>query len=89
MKRIFKYEIPIQHIIHIELPQESKIISFQNQNEIACIWAIVDNSFPLESRTFILIGTGQELSESCLNYIGTCQMMGGNLVWHLFELISE
>ena len=34
-------------------------------------------------------GTGHPISdcEDELQFVGTCQMKGGSLVWHLFELI--
>lgn len=52
------------------------------------LWALVDAGNPTERRSFRLFGTGNTIDpwpEECLEHVGTVQMAGGRLVWHLFE----
>jgi len=88
MKKIFKYEIPISDCWEITMPKGAKILTFQTQNEAPCIWVLVDPERSQEKRKFRVVGTGHEINEKDekLEYIGTCQMMAGVLVWHLFEI---
>lgn len=86
--KIYKYEIPLEHDEFVlDLPKNSKILSFQVQNNKSFIWAIVDEIAEKEKRNFILLGTGQSFEEDYLlgyNFIGMSQMNEGSLVLHLF-----
>jgi len=85
-KRIYKYPIPVSDEQIIRLPFGYRIISVQVQGLIPTIWAIVDDEQPMmvdvKVKTFV---TGQELPDHhFLNYHGTYQLQGGNLVYHVF-----
>ncbi len=88
--KIFKYEVPIQDSIIIDLPVDSKILSFQIQNGKPYIWALVDPDELLVSRYFTIIPTGAEIEylSEILVYIGTVQMACGAMIFHLFEDIT-
>lgn len=90
MNIIYKFEIPIKDTFEIEMPQYSKIVGFQMQNDIPVIWAVCNKTEPLVKRGFMLIGTGVEMSQQFnpdfIDYIGTIQMNDGKLVFHLFDL---
>lgn len=88
MKSIWKYEVPIEGMFKISMPKGAEIIAFQVQHEKPCIWAIVNTDAELTIRTFAIIETGHPFTENPGKYIGTIQMAGGNLVWHLFEIIE-
>jgi hypothetical protein len=45
----------------------------------------VDPKGPLRPRRFRVAGTGHELEPYVDRYIGTFQMLGGTLVFHVFE----
>ncbi|KKL63354.1 hypothetical protein LCGC14_2175910 [marine sediment metagenome] len=84
-KTIYKYGIGIQDLVHLSLPVDSKILTFQAQGMGIYIWVLHDVA-PLkrELRAFRIYGTGHQISESeKLDYIGTTQVAG--FVWHLFE----
>jgi hypothetical protein len=87
--RIFKYPIerPEQGLF-IRMPKGAVILTVQTQNETPCIWALVDESAEHEMREFRMYGTGHEIKEDIekLQYVGTFQLRGGSLVFHLFEL---
>lgn len=68
------------------MPLDAEICTFEYQNGIPCIWAIVDPDVLKVTRRFRIFGTGHELpglDECC--YVGTTQ--DGPFVWHLFELL--
>ena len=86
MKQVFKYPIPIRDDFSLALPGGARILDVQVQNGVGCIWALVDASIPPIMRRFRLAGTGHPLNEPHLIHIGTFQLEGGALVFHLFEV---
>jgi len=88
MLQIFKYQIKVQDVVEIEMPQGASVLTVQAQYGVPCIWAIVDPEQPLETRHFRIFGTGQPIEiESALNcYINTFQLLDGQFIGHLFEL---
>jgi hypothetical protein len=62
------------------------------QAEVACIWALVDTERPTVDRKFWMFGTGHPIDErdvelDALYFIDTVQLLGGTLVFHVFEEI--
>lgn len=53
-----------------------------------CVWAIVDTEVETEARSIAVVGTGHEMGADNFKYIGTAQMRGGALIWHVFEVIK-
>ena len=89
MSKIFKYKIiPNDDYIDIEMPSMAQLLTVQVQRGEPYLWAMVDTSFPMQTRRFRLAGTGHPITEkSCdLAYIGTFQLHGGALIFHLFEV---
>src|SRR3990172_6797121 len=98
MLKIWKFPIPVQDTIQVEMPTGARVLTVQTQPadpamlkvgdpvEQPCLWALVNPEAPKEIRQFRMAGTGHpnEHSEK-LTYIGTFQMEGGALVFHLFE----
>ena len=87
MKTIWKFNVTQALIepITLELPGGYEILSLQVQNGHICFWALVDPEAPkLESR-FAIYGTGHDVPAEPGEFIGTVQMFGGNLIWHVFE----
>lgn len=84
---IFKYEIPLETSFTLNLPVDCKILSFQVQRNVPCLWALVDPEKEPTTRHFKIIGTGHDFDYDRykMTYIGTIQMADGDLVWHLFE----
>lgn len=81
--KIFKYPLMLTDIQKIKMPMNYKIIAFKMQGTIPTIWAIVDDQAPARYVTIIIKGTGHDISEDDLSYVGT--VLDGNLVWHLFH----
>jgi hypothetical protein len=86
MRKIFKYQIDVVHRQECFMPTGAKILSVQCQRGMLCLWAEVDPAEPPSPRIIQVVGTGHEFKESDkLAFIGTAQMAGGDLVWHVFE----
>lgn len=83
---IWKYELEIKDLQHVDMPYGAKILSVANQNGNLCMWASVDPSAEKMWRFVEIIGTGH-LIPTDLNgeriFIGTVVI--GSLVWHVFE----
>jgi hypothetical protein len=87
--RIWKYPVPIDDYLEVEIPFAGRILCVQIQHrplgiETPCIWVWVDTKADKETRKFRWFGTGHPGVEG--NYIGSVQMHGGDLVFHLFEV---
>jgi len=85
MTSIFKYDLKIRDDQTVKMPIGAKILSTQLQYEKICLWALVDPANEMEERKIIIRGTGHHIDEMDMKYIGTVQMVGGHLVWHVFE----
>lgn len=89
MKTIWKFPVPLQDVVEIEMPQDAHILDVQTQQNAPVIWALVWPDAVKVRRTFRVIGTGHPVERAeDLEYIGTFQIHGGALVFHLFEVIA-
>jgi hypothetical protein len=90
MKSIWKYELPVEDIVKVEMQADAEILCVQSQQGTPCIWAVVDPKTTKCTRTFRIIGTGHPVSDdlSKMKYIGTFQMRDGFLIFHLFEIFG-
>lgn len=84
MKTIYKYPFSVTDEFSLTLPVGARVLCVQTQNDLPCLWAIVDPDAAKEERTFFVRGTGHPLGDVG-RYIGTFQMRGGSLVFHVFE----
>lgn len=88
MKTIWKYSIPIEDDIEIEMPHGAEILCVQMQGGEPRLWVLIDPEGLMTTRRFRLAGTGHPIEEIGLKYIGSFQMLNGRLVYHLFEKIN-
>lgn len=83
---IYKYPIKIIDTQKVKLPLYAKILTAQMQGDTLCLWAQVDDTnTDTKERTIEVFGTGYPMSHDARRYIGTTQMRGGALIWHVFE----
>lgn len=89
-KAVFKYPCS-PDTFSIIMPGGAEILSVQHQSDanIAELWAIVEPEAPIEVRYFHIAGTGHPLPENIKAFLGTFQLVGGELVFHAFELHGE
>jgi len=88
MKTILKYEIEPKEIQTISLPRQAKILTVGCVKDSLYLWALIDlDNNTNEDRIIRVLGTGWTLGvEEDRTYIGTAQMNGGKLIWHVFEV---
>ena len=89
MKKIYKYPIEIQDEQVVLLPTGAKILTVQTQSGKAFLWAMVNPTMHNDMAVTIRIfGTGHTIQDADrLEYIGTIQMCGGALVFHVFKVV--
>ena len=86
MRKIYKYELPVDGSIIAIKQYIIKILNIQEQNGIPVMWAIVDpDDEVVEPLKIIAIGTGWELLTGLDDYLGTAQDEYG-FVWHYFTI---
>lgn len=84
MRTIHKYVVG--STATVSMPRGATVLTIQAQRDVPCIWAEVDTTQPLEDRRFIIFGTGHEMpADASLTYLGTFQLDGGALVFHVYE----
>jgi hypothetical protein len=85
VRTIWKFEIPVADSFGVGMPMGAEVLCVQVQRGFPHIWAIVDDQEVRSVvRMFCVRGTGHELGEVG-KYVGTFQVHGGELVFHLFE----
>lgn len=83
---IYKYPIKLTDSQKVKLPINAEILTAQMQDDTLCLWAKVEESnTSMEERIIDIFGTGCPISDEHRRYIGTTQMHGGALIWHVFE----
>ena len=88
MKTVWKYNIRPDDLISLDLPIGAKPLSIQEQHGNAELWCLCDpNEKVYETRLFRMAGTGHSIKEEIIGYVGTFQLDGGSLVFHLFEVM--
>lgn len=83
MKTIHKYHLndTYDHFIYIHEGHENLHVNIQN--DIICLWALVDPEKPLIKRVIHIYNTGWDCESKSQHYLGT--VFQGPLVWHVFE----
>jgi len=89
-RSIWKFPLEITDLQEVLMPKGAEILTVQMQEQTLCIWAKVnpEKEFETEIRKIRIIGTGHKFNDENLKYIGTTQMYGGGLIWHVFEVIK-
>lgn len=86
MKTIWKYPLEGWGSQTIEMPLDAQILCVETQHGTPTLWALVDpNTSAIEQKTIRIFGTGQPFEDTPLSYIGTYQLHGGALIFHVFE----
>lgn len=83
---IWKFPIPVADDFEAEMPKGARILTVQTQAGEPVVWAIVSPDAPKVSRWFHVRGTGHPAAGvEAMPYVGTFQLRGGALVFHLFD----
>jgi hypothetical protein len=82
---IYRYEIPVDDHWH-PLQLSGAILHVASRNpRVVELWAVESGGLT-KTRGFRVFGTGQPLPDN-VQYIGTAIPPGGQLVWHLMEMV--
>lgn len=79
----------LKYILHphtrqtIEVPKGALLLASQIQHGKPCLWVQVDESTEMESRTIVMVATGQPMPPVG-GYLGTFQFSDGSFVLHAF-----
>lgn len=88
MKTIYKFAAPIDDTILVLMNDGAQVLCVQLQHGDPTMWAVVDTDQPLTMHRFHWRSTGHP-ADGLGRYVGTIQMSGGSLVFHLFEGASQ
>ena len=69
-----------------KMPIGSRVLSVQSQHGSPQMWALVDPEKSTELRQFAFYGTGHPMPDDPGKFVGTFQVDGGDLVFHLFDV---
>ena len=83
MFEVWKFSLEPDGIV--EMPRDADVLTVQVQHEKPYIWAVVDPGGHKEYRQFICVGTGHPMKRKPGRYVGTFQLEGETLVFHIFE----
>jgi hypothetical protein len=89
MRTVYKYFLN-PDITVLALPYGAEVLSVHEQHEQVCLWALVDPD-PINGtvdRKFKTVGTGHDITETNLQFIGSVHLIGGALVFHVFEVAA-
>lgn len=86
MKTVFKYVLQ-GTVNDIQMPAGAQVLHVTEQKDMVCIWALVDESAPVETRRFLMVGTGHREVPNDANYCGSAHIYTDRavLVLHVFE----
>ena len=85
-KSIWKFQLETVDEQSLLMPKGANILTVQTQNEIPCLWALVDPEGNKEERIIEIFGAGNPVNDEIdRRYIGTYQSMRGSFIGHVFE----
>jgi hypothetical protein len=85
MLTIWKFPFQVGDEFSILMPRGAHLLSVAMQGDQPCVWALVNSEAPKVPVRFRLYGTGHPVDGRDISrFVGTFQMHGGGLVFHLF-----
>jgi hypothetical protein len=83
--KIYKYPLRPVEVQSVSM-HPGEILHVGEQNNHACLWALVDTDAPMEERKFAVVPTGDFCPYTPDRYLGTVKIYGGSLIYHIFEV---
>lgn len=86
MMTVWKYPFDVTDRFDLEMPHGVQMLSVQVQDGVPCLWALVDDENTKVTVRFRVVGTGNPAPDMYIfrTFVGTFQLEGGALVFHLF-----
>lgn len=85
MKAIWKYPLQTVGVQSIDMPVGADLLTVQLQHGLPCVWVLVDPAAPACPVKLTTYGTGAPIDDAPGEYLGTYQLAGGSLVFHVFK----
>ena len=81
------WKFPVQFVDEqfVKMPKDAQLLSAQVQGTQLCIWALCDETWATSNRRIRIHGTGHEIVGHPGRHLGTVQLDGGALIFHVFE----
>ena len=94
MLTIHKFPIKSTNNISIRAARGARPLCVQVQDGAPCVWMLLDAAREQCKHLFRIYGTGWDMDDTVRmeQYVGTFQVDGGMLIWHLFyvgEVMTE
>lgn len=93
-KKVWKYDLEPE--MTIKMPAGAKILSIDEQNNMPCMWVLVNPEAKKVKRHFRFYGTGRTIPDVEMNYVGSFQTIQDRdlrapEVWvsHVFEVFDK
>ncbi len=88
MRTVHKFKLPYGSNV-IDIHEGAETLSVMVQDDVPCLWAIVDTERPVVKRHFIIYATGSELKEpETLLWVATFGHLDNNFIYHCFEIVE-
>ena len=84
LQRVYKYPLPVGDWVTVTMPDGAEPLCVQVQHGEPCLWARVAPGNPPVAHHFRIAGTGHDLGSNLGRHIGSFQLAGGALVFHVF-----
>lgn len=82
---IWKYPLKVTHTQTVNVPFRAEFLTVQVQHGQPMLWALVNPKNPKVNIAVHVVGTGHDASHVAdCQYVGTFQLHGGRLVFHVF-----
>jgi hypothetical protein len=85
ISRVYKYPLTLGDWISVPMPIGAEVLCVQVQHDEPFLWARVLPGNAMVPRHFRIAGTGHDLGSNVGQHVGSFQMAGGDLVFHVFE----
>ena len=85
MKTIHKYTL-VDEKMSLKLPYGAVVLTVAEQHGVICLWAQVETDNLNVTRHFVIVGTGHEVPEGKLTFIGMAKLQDGLFIFHVFEV---
>lgn len=86
MKSVWKFEILQVNHNAVSMPKGAKLLTVGYQCGQLCVWAEVDPTAPQETRALLVTGTGWDIEDEFVEYIGTAFIEA--YVFHVYEVLK-
>lgn len=85
---IWKFSLQTKDHQTIQMPRGAQLLTVQAQGgDCPSLWAKVNPLLPKDPRHIRIVGTGHPIDFQG-TYLGTYQLAGGALVFHVFEIVN-